>query len=184
MRVENLTSSLWFGAAAAISFVFARHLAGPLIGSSNVFVFYLAGCTIAYAAMLGATPRRAARNAVAAFVGASFVVVFVATFSSGTAGLVIGLCSVLGLVRSGLEYSTKGARGLFVELLLGGLGLGFASWVASPGWLGDAAGLWAFALLQSLYFLVPGRVRKGAETGVGDPFERARERLLGLLEDG
>ena len=50
MRVQNLTSSLAFGAAAAISFVFARHLAGPLLGSTNVFVFYLAGCTVAYAA--------------------------------------------------------------------------------------------------------------------------------------
>ncbi len=179
MRVQNLTSSLAFGAAAAISFVFARHLAGPLLGSTNVFVFYLAGCTVAYAAMLGATPRRAARNAAAAFLGAGFVVLF----SSGTVALVIGLCSVLGLVRSGLEYSTKGVRGLSIEMLLGGLGLGFGWWVASPGWLGNAAGLWAFALVQSLYFLVPGRSRKSRESDVGDPFERARERLLGLLEE-
>jgi len=180
MRVQNLTSSLAFGAAAAISFVFARHLAGPLLGSTNVFVFYLAGCTVAYAAMLGATPRRATRNAAAAFFGAGFVVLF----SSGTAALVIGLCSVLGLVRSGLEYSTKGARGLAIEMLLGGLGLGFAGGVTSPGWLGDAAGLWAFALVQSLYFLVPGRNRKNGENSVGNPFERARERLLCVLEEG
>ena len=179
MRVNGLTSSLCFGAAAAIAFVFAQHLAAPLVGSANVLVFYLAGCTIVYAALLGSTPRRAVRNAAAAFMGAMLVVMV----SSGMGGLAIGLTSVLAVVRSGLEYSTKPTRGLAIETLLGGLGLGFAAWVASPGWLGDAAGLWAFTLVQSLYFLVPARGRKEAERGIGDPFERARERLLGLLEE-
>jgi hypothetical protein len=179
MRVNGLTSSLCFGAAAAIAFVFAQHLAAPLVGSAKVLVFYLAGCTIAYAALLGSTPRRAIRNAAAAFVGTILVVML----STGMGGLAVGLTSVLALVRSGLEYSMKPARGLVIETLLGGLGLGFASWVASPGWLGDAAGFWAFALVQSLYFLVPGRGRNEAQTGMGDPFERARERLLGLLDE-
>jgi hypothetical protein len=179
MRLNGLTNSLCFGAAAAIAFVFAQHVGAPLVGSVNVLVFYLAGCTIAYAALLGSTPRRAVRNAAAAFMGTILVVIV----TNGLVGLAIGLTSVLALVRSGLEYPTKWARGLVIETLLMGLSLGFASWVASPGWLGDAAGLWAFSLVQSLYFLVPGRGRRRAETGVGDPFERARERLLGLLEE-
>ncbi len=179
MRVNGLTSSLCFGAASAIAFVFVQHLAAPLVGSANVLIFYLTGCTIAYAALLGSTPRRAIRNAAAALMGTMLVVMV----SSGIGGLAIGLTSVLALVRSGLEYSMKSARGLVIEVLLGGVALGFASWVASPGWLGDAAGLWAFALVQSLYFLVPGRGRKETLTGMGDPFERARERLLGLLEE-
>jgi hypothetical protein len=179
MRSNGLTKTLCFGAAAAIAFVFAQHLAAPLVGSGDVFVFYMSGCTIAYAAMLGSTPRRAARNAAAAFMGTVLVVMI----TSGMGGFVIGLTSVIALVRSGLEYSRGPARGLVIELLLGGLGLGFASWVASPGWLGTAAGLWAFSLVQSLYFLVPGLGRKESETGLGDPFERARERLLGLLEE-
>lgn len=179
MSVNGLTSSLCFGAAAAIAFVFAQHLAAPLVGSASVHAFYWTGCTIAYAALLGSTPRRAIRNAAAAFVGSMLVLMI----SSGMGGLAIGLTMVLALVRSGLEYATKPARGFVVETLLGGLGLGFASWVASPGWLGDAAGFWAFALVQSLYFLVPGRGRRRADAGIGDPFERARERLLGLLEE-
>lgn len=181
MRVNGLTSSLCFGAAAAIAFVFAQHLAAPLLGSANVFVFYWTGCTIVYAALLGSSPRRSIRNAAAAFVGSLFVV----ALASGTGGLAIGLTAVLALVRSGLEYPIKPARGFVIETLLGGLALGFASWVASPGWLGDAAGFWAFALVQSLYFLVPGRGRgrTSALTEAGDPFERARERLIGLLEE-
>jgi len=179
MRLNGLTSSLCFGAAVAIAFVFAQHLAAPIVGSANVSVVYLAVCTIAYAGLLGSTPRRAIRNAVIAFMGTAFVV----TLSSGIVELAIGLTMVLAFVRSGLEYSTKPRRAFVIEMLLGGFGLAFASWVASPGWLGDAAGLWAFSLVQSLYFLVPGRRRRAAETGMGDPFERARERLLGLLEE-
>lgn len=179
MRRNGLTKSLCFGAAASIGFVFAQHVGAPLVGSVDVLVFYLGSFTIGYAALLGSTPRRAVRNAAAALVGTVLVVMV----TGGLAGLAIGLAGVLALVRSGLEYPMKPARGLVVETLLMGLSLGFAFWVSSPGWLGTAAGLWAFSLVQSLYFLVPGRGRRRAETGVGDPFESARERLLGLLED-
>jgi hypothetical protein len=149
------------------------------VGSVDVLVFYLGSCTIAYAALLGSTPRRAVRNAAAALVGTLLVVML----TSGLVGLAIGLAGVLALVRSGLEHPMKPTRGFVIETLLVGLGLGFAFWVSWPGWLGNAAGLWAFSLVQSLYFLVPGRGHGRAEPDAGDPFESARERLLGLLED-
>jgi len=101
MRLNGLTSSLCFGAAVAIAFVFAHHLAAPIVGSANVSVVYLAVCTIAYAGLLGSTPRRAIRNAVIAFMGTAFVV----TLSSGIVELAIGLTMVLAFVRSGLEGS-------------------------------------------------------------------------------
>jgi hypothetical protein len=179
MRSHGLTKSLCFGAAAAIAFFFVLHLGAPLVGSTDVFVFYLSGCTIAYAAMLGSTPRRAARNAAAAFMGT----VVVGMFTSGMLAFVIGLTSVIALVRSGLEYPARSVRGVVIELLLGGLGLGFAAWVASPSWVGAAAGFWAFSLVQSLYFLVPGFGVRESQADSGDPFERAREQLLGLLEE-
>jgi hypothetical protein len=178
MRVNGLAGSLCFGAAAAIALVFVQHLAAPFLPSSRVLVFYLAGVTIAYAALLGSTPRRAIRNGAAAFFGATIVVMA----STGMTALAVGLATLLALVRSGLEYSTKPARAIVIEMTLGGLGLAFASWLATPGWSGDALGLWGFALVQSLYFLVPGRGREKSGIGIGDPFERARERLLGLLE--
>ena len=179
MTVNGLMRSLYFGAAAAIALVFAQHLAAPFLGSTKVFEFYLAGTTIAYAALLGSTPQRSIRNAAAAFVGSMLAVMV----SGGMAGLAIGLTCVLALVRSGLEYSIKPIRAIAIEATLGGLALGFAAWVALPGWLGASAGLWAFALVQSLYFLVPGRLRDRGKTDLGDPFDRARERLLVLLEE-
>ena len=179
MRRNGFTRSLLFGAAVSVAFVFAQHLAAPLVGSARVLAFYLAGCTIVYAALLGSTPRRAIRNTVAASMGATLVVMV----STGGGGLAIGLTMVLAFIRSGLEFSVKPARAIVIEILLGGLALGFASWVASPGWLGDAAGLWAFALAQSLYFLVPNLSRRSEAAGMGDPFERARERLVGLLDE-
>jgi hypothetical protein len=48
--------------------------------------------------------------------------------------------------------------------------------------LGQAASLWAFALVSSLYFLVPARSRAGRGDEIGDPFERASERIRGLLD--
>ena len=179
MTVNGLMRSLFFGAAAAIALVFVLHIAAPFLGSTKVFEFYLAGSAIAYAALLGSTPQRSIRNAAAAFAGSMLVVMV----SGGMAGLAIGLTCVLAMVRSGLEYSTKPIRAIAIETTLGGLALGFAAWVAWPGWLGAAAGLWAFALVQSLYFLVPVRLRDTSKTDLGDPFDHARERLLMLLEE-
>ena len=172
MRRNGLTKSLCFGAVASIAFVFAQHVGAPLVGSVDVLVFYLGSCTIAYAALLGSTPRRAVRNAAAALVGTMLVVML----TGGLAGLAIGLAGVLALVRSGLEFPMKPARGFVIETLLMGLGLGFAFWVSSPGWLGTAAGLWAFALVQSLYFLVPGRGRGRSTTPRRGPARRSARR--------
>ena len=179
MRVNGLTTTLGLGAAAAILLVFTQHLAAPLFGSSNVLALYWIGCTITYASLLGGTPRRALRNGVAALFGA----IVIALVSDGLGSLAVGLAIVLGVVRSGFEYSMKPLRAIATESLLLMLGLGFASWIAWPGWLGDAAALWAFALVQSLYFLVPGRRRLNRVSEAGDPFDRARARVLGVLEE-
>jgi hypothetical protein len=179
MRINGMTSTLCLGAAAAIALVFSQHVAAPLIGSSNVLALVLVGFTVSYAALLGATPRRALRNGAAALAGS----IIVALFSDGVVGLALGQAIVLGAIRSGLEYSMKPARAVVVESILLVLGLGFAFWIAWPGWLGEAAGLWGFALVQCLYFIVPGRRRADRRERAGDPFDRAREQLLTLLEE-
>jgi hypothetical protein len=179
MKVDGVVGTLCFGAAAAIALVFVEHLAAPVIGATRALQLHLVGSLAAYVALLGATPRRALRNGAAALAGAGLVMLL----ASGIGGLAVGLTALLALVRSGLEFSMRGVRGGVVELVLGLLALGFASWVVSPGWLGAAAALWAFALVQSLYFLVPGRGRMPLCAGPGDPFDRAREQLLALLEE-
>jgi hypothetical protein len=146
-------------------------------GADVVFALHLVACAVAYAALLGETPRRALRNGLGALVGAALVVLV----ASSVEGLAVGLACVTAFVRSGLEYSLRSGRGLVIEIALVLGGLAFASWLASPGWLGAAAALWGFALVQSLYFLVPGRTRARGATGPGDPFDRARQQILALL---
>lgn len=179
MRIDGFTRSVCFGAGAAIGLVFTLHLAAPLAGTADTLAFYLAASLVAYAVLIGSTPRRSALNAVAALAGAAGV----ALLASDLAGLAIGLSLVLGVIRSGLEPSMRPARALVVETLLGFAALGFASWIGSPGWLGLAAALWGYLLVQSLYFLVPGRGRGRDVAAPGDPFERAREHIVGLLEE-
>ncbi|MAG29670.1 MAG: hypothetical protein CL908_02105 [Deltaproteobacteria bacterium] len=179
MRIDGLTKSLVFGAGAAITLVFVLHLAAPLVGAVDAVGLYLVVCTVAYAALLGACARQAWRNAIAALAGSVVVVLL----GGGLWGLAIGLTCVLGLVRSGLERRMRPARALVVETLLGLFALGFSAWIVAPGWLGMAVSLWAYVLVQSLYFLVPGRGHSKSGGDPGDPFERAHERLLGLLEE-
>ena len=64
-----------------------------------------------------------------------------------------------------------------------GLALTTAGWVAWHGWIGQAAALWSYFLVQSLYFLLPMAGGEGASAGVGDEFERARDHLLALLDE-
>jgi hypothetical protein len=87
------------------------------------------------------------------------------------------------VARSALLYRARATRSIAVELALGLAGLLLAQWFAGPGLLGGSLALWAYFLVQSIYFpLVEGSPR-GA-TAVGDPFDRARSRLQSLLREG
>jgi len=179
MRVQGFISSLCFGLVAAIAVVFAQHAFAPIIGSGNVLALYLATSMAAYAALIGRTPRIMIRNAVVAAIGSSVVL----TMASGIEGVAIGLTIVLMLVRTGLDVEMRSRRALFVEAVLGCGALAFASGLASPGWLGSAAAIWGFALVQSLYYLAPVVQVRPVMAGDGDPFDRARDRLLILLDE-
>jgi hypothetical protein len=179
MRVNSLVRSLFFAAVISAGFVLAEPLATRFMGLATFVAIYLMGCTIAYAGLIADTTGRAIRNTAVAG-AASFVVLMI---TSGIAGLAVGLAGVLAFVRSGFEFSTRPARAIVVESMLAGLGLAFASWLASPGWPGIALGLWGFALVQSLYFLIPGHGQRISKPGVGDPFDQARDQLLRILEE-
>jgi len=177
MRARSLSGTLCFGAAAAVASVFVQQLTSPLLGHSNGLALYWVCCTIAYAALLGPTRRRALRNGFAALAGSSLAAVLTPDLST----LAVGLAVVLALVRSGLELRMRPARAIGVETGIGLLALAFAAWIAGPGPISQAVALWGFALVQGLYFLVPGhrsgkRPRQGA-----DAFDRARAQLLRLL---
>ena len=62
-------------------------------------------------------------------------------------------------------------------------GLLFARALAGPTLLGAAFAVWAFFLVQGLFFLAGGvRERESPEPQI-DPFERARKRALALMEE-
>jgi hypothetical protein len=183
MEVQSFSKSLVFGGMAAVALFFTQQLLAPILGSGNVLTLYLAGILVTYAAWIGMGLREKMTNALIASLGA--ITVFIMT--SGIGGVAIGLTLVLALVRTGLASETRTARALCAEGTLGLGALLFADHLASPGWLGDAAAIWGFALVQSLYFLLPvgekSSAGQGASAGTRDPFERAREQILSLLEE-
>ena len=97
--------------------------------------------------------------------------------------LALGLALVVALVRGVGARRDRPLRALVVEIALGAGGLCLARWLAVPGVLGVAASFWGYALVQSLYFLVPGGSGQRVANEDGDPFERARARLSALLEE-
>ena len=183
MRVLGLGSSLVFGAAVSIGLVFMLHVFAPSIGSWNVLAFHLAACTVAYAALIGRVPRTSLRNAMVASIGSAAVLVLARGAHVGMGEVAIGLTCVVALVRSGLASESRRVRSLVVEAVLGGTSLVFAAWLATPGWLGSAAALWGYVLVQSLYFLIPRSRESSRGETEGDPFDRARDRLLAMLEE-
>jgi hypothetical protein len=179
MKVNGFFSSLVFAAIAAILLVFMQHVFSPVIGYWNVLVIHLAGSVVVYAATIGKTLHQALRNGCVAGLGAGAVVMM----ATSTGEVALGLTVVLGLVRTGLDSAFRNPRRIFVEGGLAVAALGFASWLSSPSWLGAAAALWGYSLVQSLYFLVPMSDRKGQGVEERDAFDQARERLLVLLEE-
>lgn len=179
MKIEGFASSVLFGAVAAVGVVFAQHVFSPVLGSARVEALYLAVTLVVYAASIGPSLRNRLGKGVVAGLGALFVL----GIASGTPAIAIGLTIVLSLVRSGFDRESRTPRGACAEGLLGVAALSFASALHAPGWLGSAAGLWGYALVQSLYFLSPGLRTRTRDATTGDAFERAREQILMLLDE-
>lgn len=183
MKIRGVFSSLVFGVAGCVCLVFELHVFAPLLGAGNVLALHLVGSAVVYAALIGSNSRAAIRNACVATIGAAAVLLLARVGSAGLGEVAVGLTLVVALVRSGLDPSARGPRSLVAEMLLGTAALAFAAWLAGPTWLGSAAALWGFVLVQSLYFLIPIGRRPDLGTVGGDPFDRARERLVAMLEE-
>lgn len=179
MKIDSFFSSILFGAVAAVGVVFAQHLFSPVLGSATVQTLYLALAMVVYAALIASSLRNRLGKLAVAGLGALFVL----GMASGTHAIAIGLTIVLSLVRSGFDRESRTPRGWCAEGLLGVAALVFASVLYSPSWLGSAAGLWGYALVQSLYFQLPALRTRPRHSMTGDAFDRARERILVLLDD-
>ena len=180
MNEHGFARTIAAGVAAAVSLVFVQHLTAPWMGSASVATLHGAGVLILYTAWLAPSRRTALRNVVAAAAGAALILVFADSLETRW----LGLALLLALLRSGLNPSMQPARAVVVEVVLLVGGLAMAAWLAGAGWIGQALGLWGYTLVQSLYFLVPGRDRaRFQRSSDGDPFDWARDRLIELLDE-
>jgi hypothetical protein len=180
MNEHGFARTIGLGVAAAVSLVFVQQLAAPWMGLASVATLHGAGVLIVYAAWLAPSRRAAFRNSAVALAGATLIFVIAGSLETRW----LGLALLLALIRSGLGPAMRPARAIVVELGLLGGGLAMAVWLSGAGWFGQALGLWGYALVQSLYFLVPGRRSPRAlQSSHGDPFDRARDRLINLLEE-
>lgn len=179
MSHHGFLGTLAFGAAAAMSLVFFQVVASPAIDAQLLAALHGTLCLVVYCAWLADSARGAVCNGLLALAGA---ILSFALAQGAEAGW-LGLAIVLGVLRSGRRIAAGSTRAIVVEAGLLLAGFAMALWLSGGGALGSAFGLWGFALVQSLYFLVPGiapRIRSG--DCVRDPFEEARDRLSRLLD--
>jgi hypothetical protein len=81
-------------------------------------------------------------------------------------------------------YRTRFARALLLEGVLLCAGLGVAGHLLSGSTFSAVLAVWAFYLVQSVFFLVAGVEARREDSGDADPFEAARARALELLDQG
>lgn len=181
MRWDRFAGTLAFAAAAAAGWPAFLLVAGSVLGARTALSLYLVGVTVLYVA--GLAPRRA-QGICAGAAAAAFALAFL-VFAPSPAFAALGAALGLGIGRSGLLYQARPARALASEVALLGGGLLLARFLgAGRGTLDVALAIWAFGLVQSLFFLLGGVSPRRDEAGSIDPFEVARRRLEELLLGG
>jgi len=179
MRWNGFGSSLVFAAAAAAGWPAFAVLVGPVLGLGGALPLY---ATLVVALDVFGIARRPAHGVMAACLALGLGTgVLLLTRGAGEA--LVGSALVLGFVRSGMLYRARSARACLAEAALLGGGLALARFLAVPGLLGTALGIWGFFLVQSVFFLIGGVRERRAAAGGLDPFDLARTRLAALLEE-
>jgi hypothetical protein len=170
--------SLFFAAAAAGALLVGTPLLAPLCGDRAALRFLILSGVVAYAAAAAPSRGRAAQAcALAACAGALLL-----ALPLGLHVHALGAAALLGVCRSGVLYRSRPARTALLEITLLGAGLALAAFLAGGTLLRLALACWGFWLVQSAYFAVGGVAARPDDSTQEDPFERARARILALLE--
>lgn len=180
IRWNDFGSSLLFGAVAAAGFVPFAILAAPLLGRSGSLVAYALASAAVYLAGIGAS-RRQGLAAALLVAGAGAAAALLAP-DPRDALLATGM--IFGLCRSGLLYRSRFARALLLEGALVGAGLGVAGQLLDASTFSAVLAVWAFFLVQSVFFLIGGVEARCEDPGELDPFDAAHARVLEILEQG
>lgn len=172
----GLLRSLAFAAVAALAAVPWQLAVAPVVGFERSLALFAFASAVAYVASIAPSPRRAwvagGWTALAAALGALLV--------PPPAAIPVA-AALLAVGRSVLLFRRPAVRALVVEAVLLAGGLLFARALAGPSPLDLALAVWGFFLVQSLFGLAGGGGPR-RETTEGDPFERARQRAVALIE--
>ncbi len=179
MSWNGFSRSLVFAAVAAAGWPAVWLLATPLLGTGAALSLYLTGVAAVYVFGIAPRPARGALAGMAALALGAAVLVL----ARGPVEVAIGSALAIGAVRSGMLYRARSARAVAAEAALLAGGLALARFLAVPGPLGAALGIWGFFLVQSVFFLIGGVSERRPAAGDLDPFELARTRLAALLEE-
>jgi len=177
MFCNSFARSLAFAGAAAAGLLVAVLLL-PTPHLSEWMAVYLVAVAALYVA--GIAPSRSsglAAGAVASVLGGVLLLL-----PLDPAHTVIGTAIVVAVCRSALLYRARPLRAVLLEAVLAAGGLALARFLA-VGSVGSAAfALWGYFLVQSAFFLVGGVAARGDRDDSVDPFDRARARLIALLD--
>jgi len=173
MATRGFVRTLAFGAAAGALWPLLFGAGCRLLGWDLAWSLGLTGLAAAYTAGLAPHARGALASAgVTTLLGAATHLLWPEPFAAAAAAAV-----AIALLRSHwLDVVRHGLRAIWLAamLLSGGL---LSAWAAFfPGPLGGAAALWAFFLVQSLYFARVGPVPRRRSPTLEDPFEEALRR--------
>jgi hypothetical protein len=177
-RASDFGSALRFAGLAALAGVAASVALEPFVGAWRAHALYaLALLPIAgmrFGESLGARARAGFALSLASFALALSHVAWPA--------LALPLAGAFGVAR-GLCASRGGAaRALALEVTLLAAGLAAGSLFHGRGALLFGLSLWAFFLVQAAHSLFAAGTRPAGESQ-GDPFERARDQALALLDE-
>jgi hypothetical protein len=179
MRWNGLGRSLLFGAFAAAAFIPFAIIATPLFGWSGAVAAYAIVSAAVYLSGLGPTLRQGLAASLLLGLGVGAIAVVAPSHRD----VVLAAALALGVLRSGLLYRSRFARALAIESALGCGGLLIAGQIFDGSVVSTALAVWAFYLVQSVFFAVGGITLRCDRPDDVDPFEAARARALALLDD-
>ena len=176
---RRLWTSLVFGAVAALASIPWTMVTGSHFGRAWALAGYCLAAVVLYVVAIAPSwSRGVVIGALAALAGGG-----VAVLASWPAEALLGAAVILSVTRSVFLYRGAPARALLLEGALTVGGLLFARALAGPTLLDAALSVWAFFLVQSLFFLAGGVREREGEGPAVDPFERARKRAIALMEE-
>ncbi len=179
MRGGSLLGGLAFAVVAALGAIPWLMVTGLFLGHGDATALYCLGLLILYVITIATGwPRALSTGALAAVLAA-----VLGALAPSSALVLAGAAVALAVLRSGFLYRSRPLRGLLIEGLLAGGGLAFAGLLAGSSLLGTALAIWGFFLVQSLFFLAGGVAERSDDGPAADPFDRAREQALALIED-